>query len=587
MKKYIISIVLVLALIISAVVLVSQNTMSFIYVNKQVSTDGLEYISNPIKYLKSAFRYAQKESKIDNLNFSYSFLNAYGSGFIKDNPIPNDLDFAVGIDLGKYNYDGKNSLEIAKSLVDRINSFLYFFNIYINENQITSYYTPNMPIEELNENAVLYTSHVKSIEENLENSLSGKEYMVHSTSTVQGDNGNEIDIDIPYIMNPYELLIKNFNPIGIYSDKVKYSSSTMQYLREISIVPEFSFEVVYKGKTHTIDLIPEAFTGERLHLARRFFAPNVFVSPVSDKYIKNTNILNNEDSYISHRLLSFRRHLQEILNITYVKDRPIKMFKRLKQISCIMYPMLSDEEFEFVSNVVKKHLENRELQLFNEYANICGNIITILRQNTRFPARIAKDGKFLIMQKHLNEIIAELETRNNVKKETLELLKDFTENDLKFLSEAKTREDFANIDIEKLLNNYYKISNAYNREIYSHTNEDEVKKCIQIFKGIYKKAGFDQLTIYWLDNENIGVVKNSFTESIKDLNQFAKDNNMPKANYKFIKESQIPPACIKYGVWVRNNTSKEEDEFYKKFINTLKDDRKEFNIKRKTVLIKG
>ncbi|MBR1460551.1 hypothetical protein IJ596_02810, partial [bacterium] len=462
MKKYIISVLLLLALLGGFAIFLSQNIMSFIYVNKKVNTNGLGYISNPIKYIKKGFRYAQKESKVDNLDFTYSFMNAYGSGFIDNNPIPNDLDFAVGINLGKYDYDGKNSLEIAKSLVDRINSFLYFFNIYINENETTSYYTENTPIEELNNNAVLYTKHVKSIVDNLDNALSGHEYMAYSQQTLKGDSDEPVQIDIPYIMNPYEILIKNSKPIIIFSDKVKYNNHMPQYLREISIVPEYNFEVTYKNRTYYIELIPEAFTGERLHLARRFFAPNVFVSPVSDKYIANLEILNNNDSYISHRLLSFRRHLQEILNITYVKDRPIKMFKRLKQISCIMYPMLTDEEYEFVANVVETHLGNKDIQLLNEFFNISGNVTSIIQKTPRLPYKMAKNKKFSIMHKQLNEIIYELDSRNNIKKETIAMLKDFVGNDLKFLSTETTKEYFANTDINKLLENYGKLSIAAN-----------------------------------------------------------------------------------------------------------------------------
>ena len=586
MKKYIIIILLFVALFICGVLFITQKTMSFIYVNKKINTDGLEYISTPIKYLQNGFKYAQKESNIDKLNFSYSFLNAYGSGFIDDNPIPNDLDFALGINLGSYEYDGKNSLEIAKALIDRINSFLYFFNIYVNENQITNYYTANVPIEELNKTAAKYTSHVKSIMENLDNALAGKEYTVHYPSVIQDEKKGETTIDIPYVMNQNEILVKDFEPIIIYSDKVKYNNHMPQYLREISVVPEFNFEIIYKGKKHNIDLIPEAFAGERLHLARRFFAPNVFVSPVSDKYIANMKILNDEDSYISHRLLSFRRHLQEILNIGLLKDRPIKMFKRLKQISCIMYPLLSDEEYDYVSNVVRKHLENKDVQLINEYSNICGNIITILQYNTRMPAKMAKNNKFSIMYKHLNDIVQELATRDNLKKETLKMMKDFTENDLKFLIIAQSRQDFKEIDLVKFVEKYGKLSVAYNNDIYSLINEKEVEKSIQIFKNIYKNAGFHQLTIYWLDKENIGVVKAPYTSSIKDLNKFAQDNKLPQANYKFINESQIPPACIKYGVWIRYNTTKQQDEYYQKMLNILKEDRKEFNIKRKTVFIK-
>ena len=586
MKKYVIGTLILLAIIISGLFFAAKNTMCFIYLNKDTNTQGLSYISNPIKYLEKGFEYAQKESKADALEFSYTFLNAYGSGFVSNNPIPNDLDFAIGVHLGKYAYDGSNSIDIAKGLMDKINSFLYFFNIYVNENETSHYYIADMPLETLNNNVALFPAHVKAITENLDNALSGKEYMVHSTSSIQDDQGKEIAFDIPYIMNPHEILIKKFNPIKIYSDKVRYSKDMIPYLREISIVPEFSFEITYKDKDYRIELIPEAFTGERLHLARRFFAPNVFVSPVSDKYLTNLDILNNEESYVRHRLLSFRRHLQEILNISYVKNKPIKMFKRIAQAAYIMAPMLSDEEKEFVSNVTQKYLYDRNIQLMNEYSNICSNILYILQENPRMSERIAKDGHYQRMKNDLNGIIEELDQINKVKKETIAVLKGFVENDLRFLSEMSSREDFAKLNQAQIVEHFGKVSPIISKEIFALTNEEEIKTSVQYFKNIYKKAGFAQVTLFWLDSENIGILKNSYTSKIKDLNEFAKANNLPNAKYKFIKESQIPRACIKYGAWVRNNTTKEEDEYYKKLLNILNNEREKLKFEHKLTIIR-
>ena len=101
MKKFL---ALFCILLICTIVLVERHSLNFIYLNPYTNTSSFTYIGKVIKELDKAFDYAKYSANQDGLNIKYLFWNAYGSGFIKNNNIPNDLDFAIGIDLGEYKY---------------------------------------------------------------------------------------------------------------------------------------------------------------------------------------------------------------------------------------------------------------------------------------------------------------------------------------------------------------------------------------------------------------------------------------------------------------------------------------------------
>ena len=121
MKKIIIcSIVLLIGLF-----LVFKRVVTFVWVNPYTYTGSYSQIAKVIRKIDKNLSFANKYSKNEGKGFEYIFENAYGSGFLNNNLIPNDLDYSVGLNLGEYIYDGTNSEEIANSVVDKMNSFQY------------------------------------------------------------------------------------------------------------------------------------------------------------------------------------------------------------------------------------------------------------------------------------------------------------------------------------------------------------------------------------------------------------------------------------------------------------------------------
>lgn len=551
-----------------------QHRNCYIYLDPNTKIDGIHYISKSVNILKKGFNYAQKELGKEGKDIKYTFYNAYGSGFIKNNPIPNDLDFSVGLHLGEYVYDGTNADEIAKSLVDKIDQFKYFFSIYISFNGCNHTFVTTSPLMSLNESSLLYQLHEKAIADSLDKVIADKPYMV----TTQA---NRNDILVPYLMQSNEILLPNSGPLMLYSDLVIYDNKMPKYIREISIVPEYFFTLKYKGDDYDIEIVPEAFEGERLHLKRRIFAPNVFLNPPSKKYLLELDLLNDSDLFVDYRLLSYRRHLQEISNIKTLNTKPIKIFKRIMQTANILYPLLDKEEYDAICKTVADNLGNRDVQLLNEYLNITGNIFSLITDKPEVFVRLKKEKKIYEMFDVLAASIDELEERHVVSYKSIDKLRQFYRNDLRMLVNAQNADIMTKIFVDNnILDSYIEVKTECNNLIYSLVNADEaINKYIKDFMDIYTKSGFKQIELFWLDDKTIGILKDSNTKNIKDFDKLVLDNGLPIANYKFISSAQIPKIGIRYSAWARFNTTPEEDSYYKNLVDVLKNDMKNYNIK--------
>ena len=146
MKKIFLGIIgLFVLLAFGLLLFIKKNTLLFVYLNPYTETKTLPYIAKTIKELDKAFEYAKYSSARSGLKFDYLYFNAYGSGFVKNNSIPNDLDFAVGINLGEYNYDEDSAENIAKNIVEKMNSFETAFYFALNVSANKRMYTSQAP----------------------------------------------------------------------------------------------------------------------------------------------------------------------------------------------------------------------------------------------------------------------------------------------------------------------------------------------------------------------------------------------------------------------------------------------------------
>lgn len=576
MKKIIIcTIVLLLGLFLAF-----KRVVTFVWVNPYTYTGSYSQIAKIIRKIDKNLDFAYKYSKSEGNGFEYIFENAYGSGFLNNNLIPNDLDYSVGLNLGEYVYDGTNSREIASSVVDKMNSFQYLFNYSVNSAEDKQVYIDKSQIEILGVNTNYRKQYISAIANNLANALTGKEYISYTVKQVSETD----EMEMPYVMRPYEILVEDYDPIMLYSDLVEYKTKSPRYVRSISIIPEFFMTVSQKDKPESarvIEIVPESFLGERMQLSRRFFASSTFTGVKSKKFLQNLSYLNDDDAYLEHRMISFRRHLQEISNIEVMKDRPIKMLKRIMQTADIASPLLDKEVKSDISNMILENMQNRDIQLLNEYSNICTTLL-LIQSRPNLYLKLLRDGKIKQMHNVLLVTVDEMQERENIK--NVDVLKDFA---YKTLGKILLMEDTQDVVIFKKAvfeEKFKAVNDIINENAFALMQDKEkMDKYILMFNKLYTDAGYHKVALYWLDKNTIGVLKDDFTKNIKDLKDFAKVNGLADVDYKFVTPSQVPRLTVKYGVWARYNPTKLEQENFDRMNKLFLADKKNFKIKLRYV----
>ena len=575
MKKIVLFFIVIIGFLL---IYFSRQCVLFIYLNPHTYTKPFSYLVPVIKDMDGAFDYAKKSASSQGYKFKYLYFNAYGSGFIENNDMPNDLDYAVGIDLGEYKYDGKNGEEIAKNMIEKMNIFNSSFNFYYNSSSNAHTVINKTYFETLEEQNRQYKKSVNNISNSLENAINGNNYIMYTEKTVISD-GKEMKIDVPYIMKPYEILIEERHPIKLYSDLVKYNEKMLQYPREISIVAEFFATINKNGKKYRIELVPESFLGERLQLKRRLFTSCVFIHTTSIPFLLNIDYINNDDKYLYYRKLSFRRHLQEINNIISTEERIFKLFKRIPQTAEIIGPVLNQENYDEIMKFSKNKFSDKNIWLLNEYYNLFSNIYDITLQKSLY-IKLFENKKLNHMSALLDRNISDMND-SKIKKDDINELKYYNQE---FIKPVCNEND--NITLKSNLINEHDniIEKAFSSLPQDILEPDKIVHFIQTFNKIYTNAGYHKLTLYWIDKNTIGVVENDFSKTIKDFKKLAQENDMTdNVNYKLIKESDIKDDSLMYDVFVRYNSSDEENKNGEEMNNILLKDKKNYNLKFKPV----
>ena len=563
---------------------ISNKEVTFLYLIPYTETKRFRDIAVTIKTLDKALDFTQNISERDGYPFKYIFKNAYGSGFLKNNPIPNDLDFAVGVYLGEYVYDGSNADEIANSIVDKMDSFQYLFNSYINTLNDGSLYIDKTIFQILNDTASVHRRNVQVVSSSIPTVLAGRDYIRYTQKTMDGTPDGE-KVELPYILKSNEILIEEYPPINLFSDSILYNSNMPRYMRTISIIPEFFVKIKSNDKNVTVEVVPEAFLGERLQLSRRFFASTVFVGINSAGYLNNLSYIKEDEDYLYYRMFSYRRHLQEISNLKLIKDRPVKMLKRIMQTADIISPVIDKQDYREIADIVNQNLSDRDIQLLNEYSNICVNIY-LIQESPQLFLRLLEEQKIRVMYDTMTKCLDELEMRAEISEGMIDNLRKFQVAQLQkmfLLQNSSEVIAFRDLLLAKNLDNIQRI---INKTIFEKLHDkDKLNSYIDLFNKIYTDAGYHKVTLYWLDRNTMGVLNDSFTKNIKDFKQFAAENNLADTEYKLLKPGENPKTAVKYTVWTRYNSSYEEDINYQKLRKALLDDKKNFKLKRKFVII--
>ena len=580
--------VLVTIFILILFIAIIQHVTEYVYVSPRVNTSVFLYLADVIKPLDSALNNSLKLTNKQYGDMKYTFKTGYGSGFLIGNPIPNDLDYSVGVNLGKYEYDGTNASEIANDLFNKISLFQAEFCNYVASDKDSALYCEFSAMDSIINFGSKRKRFVKDIISSIDNVLLGEEYVKYSKKTFS----SEITIDFPFILKADEILIEDFPPITLFSDKIKYSEQENEdaFLRELSVVFDYSFMLknADTGKVKRINLIAESFNGQKMELSQMFFVPIVFVGEDSAYYLKNISYLNDDEEYLKYRLNNYGSHIQQILNWNSQGNKPVKILKRILQCLDLIYPALAEKDRDNIFNSVTALLNSRDVYLINNYSTAVHNLFKMSYMPNIF-YKAKNEQQLLQLLSIMDNSIKEMNERKILSDDEYKKLHLINKNLILIIYNSKSAEELQ----ENIRNNKETISqmkkdiNAIEEKAYEKIfkNQNNLTSYLNVFYNVYSDAGFHRIDLYWLDNKTMGVLKDEFTSKIppKELHKMAIENDLVDVNYKLIDADKIDLKRVRYSVWVRYNSSQKENENYQKLRKVLLDDKKNFNIKRSFV----
>ena len=563
--------------VLALLYMLCRHVILYVWVNPYTNTEGMQNITPIVYKMNNILNNAKSFSHDEGYDYEYSFFNIYGSGFMNNNPIPNDLDTEVSLYLGEYEYNDKNADEIAQKLLEKIESFLFAFYYFINKDT-KNIQTGKSAFDQLALSTQMHDYNMELISNALPNVVNKKNYTAYSPKVFELNKVIH-KVDYPYSMGYNEILLTGAQAIPLFSDKLSYYKSMPKYPREISVVTEYTFDLKYKNSITRTKIIPESYFGARLNISRRFFASSAFVNSYSINYLKKEPILNDLNFYNLFRAISYKRHLQEIETILETDTkRTGKLFKRIMQTADMIYPVLDKKVYDEISDYVRENLSNKDIQLLNEYENIAF-ILKKLEKSPSLFFRYLKAGKIDAMYNLGQKIINQLHERKNVDKKYLDKMQVFQNTRFKNSLIADVGQDLYYGEEDST---YDDLSNNIGQAILSQVKQPQkINEYIALFNNIFAKAGYHRLYLYWLDNHTLGYIEDEYTKEIRDFSKFAIENDLANFEYKKIKPSQIPEMTLRYDLWVRNNTTKEQDEYYRYIYKKLDEDRNNFKIKRK------
>lgn len=577
MKKRVFLLFIIFLVLFS--MLINQNFVKFVYVSPQVNTEVLPYITKSIKPLELNFKTIMELCQKEHSDINYAYINYYGSGFLKENKIPNDLDISVGVNLGTYDFDGTNFEEIAKDLARKIESF-HIFSTATFMSKSSKYALTQDEMSVLASLQKDRTEEITKIQKGLEQVLAGKNQILHFNKKFEDKN-----VNYTFILNENEILANDMTPLFAYTEGIKYNKQMVDYPREITILPDF-YATIRNSKTKevkNIELIEESFLGERFQLSRRFFVPIVFTGNESLKYIQNLDYLNDDQKYIETRMFNYFRYLNEIdIYFQYVLDN-VKLMKRMHQCTDIILPALSEEEKTQIYSDISKVFSNQDIKLANDYSNSLKNL-SLLTSNEFIFQNALKFGYINDLIKISDKSLRELSLKENYKEET----KSLQEIQFQYIMMMKGLNNPKKLkELHDYLDNKFVDISVNTTKIVNKNfeNRQQILDDYKILKNIFDKAGFHKIEIYRFDLKNIYIVKDDFTKNLteNDLKNLAKQNNMPNAEYKLIDKTSIKQGSRSELKYVRYNSTKAENEFWQELQNKLLQDKKNYKIKRKYV----
>ncbi len=572
-------ILLLVLILIGASIYIKNNHYIMLYIDPNNDNESYPYIAKVSKDINNVLFKASEltNDNVFGVKTKIIYTDVYGSGILKNNETSSDLDYGVGVYLGEFIYNGKNSKQIANMILRTIHN--YHFNLLNEVDKSNKFFKKTKEYTVLGfkkDNKEI----VNILANGVENTAAGTTY----TEKVE----NKI-FKIP----PEEILLSDYNYIKLYTDEISYSANYRKMLRELTVSTAYFADITDEksGKTTRVEIIEETFNGKRFQTTFRQFVPHVYTDILSMDFVKNI-VPEDDDKYIDQRLGDYLRHCKDIHFINGIGEvNPLKVVKRILQCTDILAPIIPQNKLKEIHKEIYSVLSDETIALINDYYVGSTEISDILASKN-LSLKLMDNGKLEVLIKETGDILKELEKSKKLTDSELKPLFQYQEslnslkNDYSKLSEFSQATYIQHeIYVDKLMSEHIK-------------NKEYFIECNNYLAGLLRAAGIRIIRLYQ-DPEKpniVYVIKDDNSKDIK-LSEFGKiglenayytyiyDDN---TTFKFIDEKDFKGDILRIDLnWVRYNPTQSEDKEFEKIKEQLLKDKKNYKMKIRFGLIKS
>jgi hypothetical protein len=334
-------------------------------ISPYINTAPFKYLLPAITSLNLRLSKIIRACRSEGIPACHLFQGAYGSGFLKENPVGNDLDYMMAVHLGKISIRGTETDTAAHEIIDRLDAYLKIFYSVADAAQDEDLSVMSWgPLERegLKERQGLK----EKLGGLLNDTLKGKTHRILLKAYDACWVPNVLPVGSGYL---YENMMVKF-----VSRQIRYTREMCPGLREFSIVLHFVFDVEQEGPG-----------GGKTPIGSMIFDPTFIptgkVLPIMDSFLWTAPAGSASASFFKKRLLQSSRQLVEsrpvnCVNILFqceryfLKGDLMKALKRLHQGFDWIRPVLDHSFRAEISAYLRRHLNDPGALLCQDIAEM-------------------------------------------------------------------------------------------------------------------------------------------------------------------------------------------------------------------------
>ena len=548
------------------IILVYLRTETFYYISPYINKKNIKNISPSInKISKSVY----KTCKENDLKIVY--INSYGSNFVKNNYIPNNLAIEINIDIGEYKFNGENTHDIASEINNSINNFR--LNLY---NELAD-----------NKNSFFIDKSINEFLKNKDNNIDLIEKQINNLNKRIELITSENNEKKYFLIKENDIYISDI-PLILYSN---YTSGykMRRFFRDIFIPIDYTLTLLNtkNNEKKQVTIVPIAVDNYKAKIDIRYFAPCIFSGKNSKFFLKNNKELNSKN-YIETRFISFYEHFESLYGFHYFGNY-LKVLKRFYQLLYIANPLLNEREKNEIDKIITQNFTSKSIILLNDYKTLFGNACEIAG-NSNLRELISYDTLYeqhlSVLKEVTNEINASSFFTQEHKEELIKAFKTLNEEIKRVYQDENSIKNI--YDFHKLQQNKFGIINHIS---YSHIqNYEKIISYSKKFHNILHNLGYYEFNIVVINDNTIGIFEEEIPKNKKssDLLKILRQNGLTDYNLKIIKDKNKEKQYnyLSRRIWLRFDLTEKEKFNYEYIQKLLLKDKQNYNIKKIKVFIR-